>query len=147
MQLGNLHDAEEAVQDVFLTAFRKWDRLLAADNLQGMFFTMLKHRVIDQRRSQKRKSKLEAAGEDVPEDQLAVEDPGLRSLETRLLLEEGLRRLPERQRDVITLRLFLEMSTRETAQTMGIAEATVAVHLRQARTRLARLLAAAQEQP
>ncbi|MFE1830163.1 RNA polymerase sigma factor [Streptomyces yangpuensis] len=140
LQLGNRQDAEEAVQEAFLNAFRKWDLLLAADNLNALFFTMLRHRVFDQQRRRKRMSVVEASAEQLAEHQLAAEDPGLESLELRLLLEAAIRRLPERQRDVITLKYLLGLSSREVARMMGISEPTVSTHLHQARKRLTRLL-------
>ncbi len=48
--------------------------------------------------------------------------------------------LPERQRQVLALRVFLELDTRQTADVLGIAEGTVTAHLARAtaalRTRL-----------
>jgi RNA polymerase sigma factor (sigma-70 family) len=41
----------------------------------------------------------------------------------------ALMRLPARQRQVIALRLFLDLDTRQTAQVLGIAPGTVKEHL------------------
>ena len=43
-----------------------------------------------------------------------------------------LRALPQRQREVIALRVFLDLDTRATARTLGIAEGTVTAHLARA---------------
>lgn len=43
-----------------------------------------------------------------------------------------LRRLPQRQREVIALRVFLDLDTRASAKTLGIAEGTVTAHLARA---------------
>jgi RNA polymerase sigma-70 factor (ECF subfamily) len=40
--------------------------------------------------------------------------------------------LPERQRQVIALRIFVDMDTAGTAQTLGIAPGTVTAHLARA---------------
>jgi RNA polymerase sigma factor (sigma-70 family) len=40
--------------------------------------------------------------------------------------------LPRRQREVIALRVFLDLDTRETARVLGIAEGTVTAHLARA---------------
>ncbi|MGW2115354.1 RNA polymerase sigma factor [Streptomyces zhihengii] len=140
VQLGSLQDAEEVVQDVFVTAVRKWDQLLAADNLNALFFTMLKHRVIDQRRRRRRMALVEISGDWLTEEQVSAEDPGLKGLEARLLLQTALGRLPERQRDALTLKYFLGLSSRQVADMMGVAEPTVSAHLKRGRERLARLL-------
>jgi RNA polymerase sigma factor (sigma-70 family) len=41
----------------------------------------------------------------------------------------ALRRLPARQRQVIALRLFLDLDTARTAEVLGIAPGTVTAHL------------------
>jgi RNA polymerase sigma factor (sigma-70 family) len=50
----------------------------------------------------------------------------------------GLRRLPARQREVITLRVLLDLDTETTARVLGIAPGTVGVHLSRAVTALRR---------
>lgn len=45
-------------------------------------------------------------------------------------MEKGLRSLPERQREVIALRVILELSSEETATQLGISVPTVSTHLR-----------------
>ena len=47
-------------------------------------------------------------------------------------LREMLRRLPKREREVIALRVFLDLDTRGTAEVLGIAEGTVRAHLSRA---------------
>ena len=42
------------------------------------------------------------------------------------------RQLPARQREVVALRVFLDLDTRTTAQALGIAEGTVTAHLHRA---------------
>src|SRR5450755_467696 len=44
----------------------------------------------------------------------------------------ALRRLPVRQREVITLRLLLDLDTKTTARILGIAPGTVGAHLHRA---------------
>jgi RNA polymerase sigma factor (sigma-70 family) len=47
-----------------------------------------------------------------------------------------LRRLPQRQREVIAFRVFLDLDTRTTAEVLGIASGTVTAHLSRAVTTL-----------
>jgi DNA-directed RNA polymerase specialized sigma24 family protein len=51
-------------------------------------------------------------------------------MDAALLAE--LRRLPLRQREVIALRVFLDLDTQATAAALGIAPGTVGAHLSQA---------------
>jgi len=50
----------------------------------------------------------------------------------------ALRRLPTRQREVIALRVFLDLDTQATAEVLGIAPGTVTAHLSRAATALRR---------
>lgn len=62
-------------------------------------------------------------------------DPGPDSgLETTVLT--ALRRLPARQREVVVLRVFLDLDIDTTARTLGIAPGTVRAHLSRAMTAL-----------
>ena len=47
-------------------------------------------------------------------------------------LAAALRRLPARQREVVTLRILLDLDTGTTAQVLGIAPGTVSAHLHRA---------------
>ncbi len=55
----------------------------------------------------------------------------------------ALRRLPMRQREVIALRVFLDLDVETTARQLGIAPGTVRAHLSRAVTALRRELAQA----
>jgi RNA polymerase sigma-70 factor (sigma-E family) len=61
----------------------------------------------------------------------APEEPGL---DPALLT--ALRELPQRQREVIVFRVFLDLDTRTTATVLGIAPGTVTAHLSRAVTTL-----------
>jgi RNA polymerase sigma factor (sigma-70 family) len=56
-------------------------------------------------------------------------DPGA---EPSSALMAVLRELPERQRQVVALRVFLELDTAATAEVLGIAPGTVTAHLARA---------------
>lgn len=62
----------------------------------------------------------------VPDVDAAVTDP---PAETDASLIAAVLRLPLRQRQVIACRLFLDLDTAQTAQTIGIAPGTVTAHL------------------
>ena len=47
-----------------------------------------------------------------------------------------LQRLPARQRQVVALRIFLDLDTAQTAEVLGIAPGTVTAHLTRALTAL-----------
>ena len=54
----------------------------------------------------------------------AVGEPGIDAE-----VMDAVRRLPRRQREVLALRIFLDLDTRQTATVLGISANTVSVHL------------------
>jgi DNA-directed RNA polymerase specialized sigma24 family protein len=54
--------------------------------------------------------------------------------------------LPQRQRQVIALRVFLDLDTATTAQVLGVAPGTVTAHLARATAAMREQLAPASEQ-
>lgn len=71
-----------------------------------------------------------ASSQDPPEVPASDDSPTDPELLRQLLA------LPERQRDVVALRVILGLDTRSTARLLGIAEGTVTSHLFRALTRL-----------
>lgn len=55
--------------------------------------------------------------------------------------------LPQRQRQVVALRIFLDLDTAATADVLGIAEGTVTAHLHRAMTALRALSPTTTEVP
>ncbi|MEU6235400.1 sigma-70 family RNA polymerase sigma factor [Kitasatospora sp. NPDC047058] len=136
LQLGSDADAEDAVDATFDSLTDKWGQMLQMENLKGYAWKVLKHRVIDQARRQGRRAQ--------PMDTAAFEaamtnmshDP-FEDLAEAMAAYHELRRLPERQRDVMELCSCLGFTTQEAAALMGVERATVRSHMRQARQRLA----------
>jgi RNA polymerase sigma factor (sigma-70 family) len=67
-------------------------------------------------------------------EDIAAADSGVTGLDTAVLT--ALRRLPARQREVIALRVFLDLDIETTASQLGIAPGTVRAHLSRAMTAL-----------
>lgn len=62
------------------------------------------------------------------------------------VIRDALRALPTRQRQVLALRIFLDLDTATTAEALGIAPGTVTAHLSRATAALRDALAPAREQ-
>ncbi|MFF4653568.1 RNA polymerase sigma factor [Streptomyces sp. NPDC001380] len=139
LQLGSDADAEEAVDATFDKLADKWEQMLRMENLEGYAWTVLKRRIADLLRRRKRQPTLvdtatfEAVARTNCTDQFSA-------LEDSMDLYAAVNALPERQRDAFILRHTLDHSTAQTAALMGVEEATVRSHLRQARRRLAHVL-------
>ena len=137
-------DAEDALQDAYVQAYRK----LADFRGDAELSTWLTRIVINQAlmRARKRRrdhnvvSFAEPARElsalDVPDE--TVESPSAAALrgEVRKVLESRIDALPEAFRTVFVMREVEEMTARETADALGIPEATVRTRLFRARALL-----------
>ena len=123
--------AEEATAEAFARAFARWDRLADHPNPTAWVVRTALNTFVSGWRIWRR----EAYG--VPDTLTASEES--RSLDRYLLRQ--LWHLPRRQREVVALRVLLDLDARETASTLGIAEATVGVHLKRALDHLREALA------
>ncbi|MFI5618948.1 RNA polymerase sigma factor [Streptomyces sp. NPDC051567] len=139
LQLGTDAAAEEAVHATFDSIMGEWLRMLHMDRLDAYAWAVLKQRIADRLCLRGTSpvpmdtSAFEAALKEVHADRYAV-------LTDTIRFYAAVSRLPERQRDTVTLRYGLQCSPGEAAAVMGVDEATVRSHLGQAQRRLARLL-------
>jgi RNA polymerase sigma-70 factor (ECF subfamily) len=136
--LGDLHEAEDAAQEAFVTAFRS----LAAwrgDGPFGAWITRIAVRIAVRRAQRRREVSWidpasTAAGIDVPGGQ----DPAISSLraERAAGVRSAVARLDEPYREVVALRFFGELSLDEIANQTGRPLGTVKTHLRRGLLRL-----------
>lgn len=116
LALGNEDDAEEAAQEAFARAFRRWDDVAGAERPGTWVFVVA---VREARRVQRRRRRpLE------PRLRVVAPDPGDR-VASRMLLDDALRGLSARQRMALTLRYYADLSTRDIAAAMRCREGTV----------------------
>lgn len=139
-------DSEEAVQDIFLKAYRG----LASFDISRRFFPWLYAIALNHLRSLGRRNATRHHLRSIPlsEELLGSGRPGedsepeaaLLSGETSELLDRALHRLRADHRRVFLLRQIEGLSTTNTAELLGIAENTVKTHLRRARLALQKAL-------
>ena len=123
--------AEEVVAEAFARAWGSWATVSRHPSPAAWVVrTALNVRVSWWRR---RRRELPLAGHDT-----AAAGTPEHAIEPDLM--EALRRLPARQREVITLRFLLDLDTRTTADALGIAPGTVTAHLTRALTTLRKQL-------
>lgn len=134
-----VHDvgtAEEVVQESFIAMHRRW-RLLrngekALSYLQRSVVngsrSVLRHRQVVDRNAPK-----------APPDMPSAEEGAVELLE-RSAMVAALRTLPLRQREVLVLRYYGDLSQRQVAQTMGISTGAVKSHTARAMSSLRVLL-------
>ncbi len=133
--------AQDAVSDAILALTKKISllRTLPCNKLRAYLVITVKHQAINQYHRAKRET---TGGEIVLEDLAA---PG--RTEDALLEQAGVERiknailaLPPREKDVMLMRYFREMTDEEMAAEMGLRPVSVRVHLTRARKHLAILL-------
>ena len=149
--LRNGADAEEAVQDAYLSAYQH----LAAFRGEASLATWLSRLVVNQclqrlRRQARRDNivpmvSMGGPGEEevpaMPADDKDTPDRALLRSELRAVLERKLDELPEAFRTVFVLRSVEELSVEETAQVLELPEATVRSRHFRARSMLRESLA------
>jgi len=123
--VGDPQTAEDLVAEAFARAWARWRTVSRHPAPQAWVVrTALNTRVSWWRRRRREITFPEPAAE-------APGDGGLDSAVDRELMAVLLR-LPARQRQVVALRLFLDLDTAATAETLGIAPGTVTAHLARA---------------
>lgn len=129
---GDASLAEEHLAEAFARAWSRWPHVNRQPNPAAYVMRTAYNLNVSWWRRHRRERPLLEAGEPIHLDDLAsIENNGL------------LVALPERQRQVLALRVFLELDTQETAEVLGIAPGTVTAHLHRATTTLRAQLTAA----
>ena len=124
--------AEDAAEEAFAKAWLRWGRVRQMDHPRAWVARVAFHHVIEQRsRSKRDQEESQAAGvlEQVP--------PHDADVALKVDLESLLGTLSHRQRAVLVLRYYLDMSTKDTAKALRIEEGTVKRYCADALQRLA----------
>lgn len=126
---GDGEAAAEAVQDAFIKAYSRWNRIRRYDIPQAWIRRVAINRLRDlaRKRERQRRAEARAGAEPLSHVSLGAEDGGFTDL---------VGRLPERQRTAIVLHYLEDLPVREIAESMGISEGAVKAHLSQARANL-----------
>jgi RNA polymerase sigma-70 factor, ECF subfamily len=142
--LRNEHEAEDAMQQAYLQAYAHLGEFEGASS----FSTWLTRIAINEALASLRKRGRVELLDEIPEVEEDVMRPPPKSPEDRAvaqqsmrLLEEAVDRLPPTYRTAFMLREVEQLSTAETAATLGITEEAVKVRLHRARLSLRDALA------
>lgn len=126
-------DAEDAVQDLFIKLWNSREQLDTVLNLKAYCTTLMKNLCIDRLRKEQRIQVMEP-GPDMAEARRVDEDYDAREKLERVMA--AIERLPARQRDVMKMYVFEEMSYDEIAEKTGMTNLTLRVLLSNARKSL-----------
>ena len=134
--LGAGHEAEDVVAEAFCDLHRRWSRLrdpeAAPAYLRSVVCNLVRMRV----------RHLQVARRHAPSP-----PPDERSAESQVVLREdqvevvrALRALPERQREALVLRYWMDLKEAEVATAMGVTAGSVKVHTSRGMAALSRAL-------
>jgi RNA polymerase sigma-70 factor (sigma-E family) len=138
--LGDRAAAEDVVQEAFSGLYRRWGHLSDHDKALSYVRTC----VLNASRTALRRGKREFSAESPggrgtrpiqSASQMSVDDE-----DERVTVMAALRRLPNRQREVLVLRFYLDMTDQEIADQMGIGASTVRSSAHRALVAVGRIL-------
>jgi RNA polymerase sigma-70 factor, ECF subfamily len=139
--LGNTADAEDLLQEIFLSAHRKLDSFRGEAALGTWLYRLATNHCLDYLRSRAARTNQVT---DALEDEAGLFEPAGRTLAdqtvTKMDLERALARLPEGCRAAFVLHDVQGLEHREVAEALGIAEGTSKSQVHKARLRLRALL-------
>jgi RNA polymerase sigma-70 factor (sigma-E family) len=138
IMLGDQQGAEDVVQDAFCGLYRRWSGL----NDPGRAVHYVRSAVLNGCRSALRRRNSAQASRGLLGQQPAVisAESAVLTSEERHLVMAALRRLPDRQREALVLRFYLDLSAEEAATTMGISPSSVRSATHRALASLGRML-------
>jgi RNA polymerase sigma-70 factor (sigma-E family) len=128
---GDRQLAEELVAEAFVRAWASWPKVSRHPAPAAWVVRTALNTGVSWWRKRRREFPLEGHDAPAPTETADVD----------AVVMNALRRLPGRQREVIALRIFLDLDTETTARALGIAPGTVTAHLSRAIAALRRELA------
>jgi RNA polymerase sigma-70 factor, ECF subfamily len=130
---GNLPDAQDVSQEVFLKLYRNLGKVAGEDRVACWLYRVTVNACHDLRRRRRREHPVEdiglASGGADPHQAFAEN-------ERSRVLELSLRMLPEKERAALVLRDLEGLSTEEVARALGSSEATVRSQVSKARVKV-----------
>jgi RNA polymerase sigma-70 factor (ECF subfamily) len=137
--LAEQADADDAVQDGFLSALQHLDSCSPAEKFRAWLLTIVRNRALDM----KRRGRVRAV-DALEEDTVHTNEPSPLEMAERSelndRLESAIETLTDTQREVLMMHDVQGWKHADIAHLLGLAESTVRVHLLHARRRLRALL-------
>jgi RNA polymerase sigma-70 factor (ECF subfamily) len=141
--VGDRQQSEDLFQDVFLAVWRKRHLYQFPRPFKPWLYGIAINRVrqVSRRRGDRRQRSFEAdaASSELPAFDLSPSDSAI-ATETSVLVQQAVAMLPQKQRLVVTMRIWNGMSYAEIAQAMNAREGTVRSNMHDALIRIRRFL-------
>ncbi|MFB1486811.1 MULTISPECIES: sigma-70 family RNA polymerase sigma factor [unclassified Thiocapsa] len=127
---GNLHTAEDLVQDTLLRAWRSLDKLQDRDAVKGWLFTIVR------RENARRFQRVQGQVSDIPTEELPDSQVTYDTSTEAFVLRRAIRELPVEYREPLVLQVLHGLSQQEIADRLGLTSAGVGTRLFRARQKL-----------
>jgi RNA polymerase sigma factor (sigma-70 family) len=133
LAVGDRHRAEDAAQEAFSLAYRKWPQVAGLDRPVGWVLVVGMNRLrrwftrIDKRDLEHRNRALALARDGSPD---RAQDPAV-GVVASASIRAALDGLPPRQRATVVLRVLCDLSTNDVARALGCSPGTVKAALHQ----------------
>ena len=131
--LESEQDAKDAVQDLFIKLWDSRDTLDNVHNPMGYSIRLLKNMCIDRIRKESRHARADLSDE-IASDDTADGPQAVKEQAERLM--RAVRKLPERKREVLDMKLLHGMSNEQISKETGMSNLAVRVMISRARTKL-----------
>lgn len=128
--LNDIELSKDCVQESFVRLWENKNRLKQIENIQAFAFTIVRNISIDKLRKMKRVNESEKI--------IAVQtsESNYEFVESKLLIEKLIQKLPHQQKLIIELRDIEEFSYEEIAETLDLSVNNIRVNLSIARKRI-----------
>ncbi|MEM7010555.1 MAG: sigma-70 family RNA polymerase sigma factor, partial [Verrucomicrobiota bacterium] len=135
--LPTLSDAEDCVQDAFIRLIKSPKQF--SEKPIPILYQAVKWAALDRIRSSQRREKREESSVENT-DHVAFFEDHLEQKERKEAIEHAMRQLPDEQREVLTMHIWVELAFREIGEALGISINTAASRYRYALKKLSQLL-------
>ncbi|MEE9133667.1 MAG: RNA polymerase sigma factor [Gemmatimonadota bacterium] len=132
----DLDEAHDLVQETWQRAYAKRMSYSGSGPLLGWLYAVCRNVCLASVRKQAARRRTELDGVASSDFAAAYPDETAERAELRRSIKRALMELPDRERDVVVLRMLEQKSTRETAEALGCAEGTVKAALHHALKKL-----------
>jgi RNA polymerase sigma factor (sigma-70 family) len=126
---GDTAFAEDVAQEALTRAFASWERIRSHPNLEAWVTTTASHVALELSRQRQRAARAD------PSQQVAVHGDEDRVVDVDVLAN-ALRRLSQRQQQVLVWRYYFDQSVSQTAERLGLTESKVKDATHEAVTKL-----------
>ena len=126
---SSVAEAEDLAQVTLTKCYLSWSRVQRADNIEAYVSRILLNSF---RASRRRRWWGEEPTAEIPE----APQPTSRDVETELMVQSALKQLSQGQREVVVLRLLMNLSEQQTADALSVAVGTVKSRLARATAQL-----------